>query len=106
MGLNRLLPMTIPELLRELCDVISNVQTLHLDVAFAKQQEIDAEMQAWVNSSETSIEGKKRAARYSAAVVTKEVIDLEAKLTVTIEEKYFILRLIEVKTGRLDNAWQ
>ena len=81
-------------LFRELADIVSNLQVLHDELAFAKQQQLEAEVNAWMNSKETSVEGRKREARYASSTATAQILDLEGKIAVTTEEKFFIILLI------------
>lgn len=94
-NLQPLLSFTQPDLLKQLADVSTNLQLLYEDLSFTKKQELDLEQQAWVNSPETSIEGKKRSAKYASSPATKQIIELEGNIHILTEEKFFIIRLLD-----------
>jgi hypothetical protein len=78
---------------KDLPSIVENICTIHRELATLRGQELDAEMTGYLSCDESSQEAKKRSARYSAAVFTKEVWAAEAELQSLIEQKFYLLRL-------------
>jgi hypothetical protein len=76
-----------------LYELVELIAKLHVDLAFVRSQELDAEMTGYLTCDEPSQEAKKRAGKYAAATFTKEVWKLEAELAAAIERKFYLIRM-------------
>lgn len=80
-------------LIARLSVVQADIATLHGELAFARQREVEAKSSAWQNSTEGTVTGRERDARLAATPHTITILDLEGKRAALEEEKSFLLTL-------------
>ena|SRR5437899_1157453 len=84
---------TQQEIHERLAVVQGDLATLHSELAFARQREVEAKSSAWQNSTEGTVTGRERDARIAATPHSVTILDLEGKRAVLDEEKSFLLML-------------
>lgn len=83
------------KLLVSLADTVTDLRHVHDQIGFVKSQELSAKRDAWSATPEASIQMKDRAASYSAISFTIQLQELEAAKDCLIEEKFFLIRLLD-----------
>lgn len=64
-------------------------------IGFLKSEELTQKRDVWLNMPEESTQARDRAASYAAAAHSIELVKVEAERNVLLEERNFLLLLIE-----------
>jgi hypothetical protein len=75
--------------------VVYDLASTYEELSFLRPQELSSKRLSWETDTESSIQARDRAASYSAASVTGQILEAEANLSRYKEERAFIERLID-----------
>ncbi len=84
-----------PKLLAHLGDVTGQLAETETELGYTRAGELQARLDAYLHSPETSTSGRESAARYAAVAHTSSLLELEARVRALTEEKFFLIRVLE-----------
>lgn len=84
-------------ILDRLTTIVEELISLHNELAFAKVSDLQAKHSAYISSEEVSHAGRERFAAHSTIHITSQIITLEGRISSLQEEKYHLIRLLELE---------
>ncbi|HXA31486.1 MAG TPA: hypothetical protein VNV87_04435 [Acidimicrobiales bacterium] len=83
------------KLLLRLSEIIEALSSLYAELGYTRAAEFQRKADEWANPRESSVTGRSESARYSAPTETTSLIELECREKALIEEKFFLIRLLD-----------
>lgn len=84
-----------PNLLHHLADVTQSLSETELELGYTRAGELQARLDGYLKSREGSVTGRDLDSKFAAVTHTSSLLELEARVRSLIEEKFFVIRVLE-----------